>query len=311
MELLINTTFRIALLIILFGVIFIFVMYRMFFKKSIISVRIQNLILSQTQKIKLRRDQEFEESLYDRTVGLFMGKFGQILSRFTPAELIAETNRKLAVAGHPYNMRAPEFLSLRLFVLVAALLLSFIIYANSVLAFQGILFVAIILILSFLIPSFWLSSKVTLRQEMIQKELPDVLDLLSVCASAGLGFDQSLLRVHQYMETPFGDEIGRVISEMEIGISRSNALRNMANRLQIQDISSFISVIIQSETLGFSIADTIHQQAEQMRTLRKQRVQERAQRLPVKMLVPVAFLILPALMMIIIGPSIQLFMDIF
>ncbi len=311
MEIITNSVFRISLMIIVFGLMFSIIIYRMFFKKSVISERIQNYILSQTQKIKLRRDQEFSESLYDRTVGSFMGKLGQLLSRFTPAEMIAETNRKLAVAGHPFNMRAPEFLSLRLFVFITAVLISGFILINTIIAFQGFMFIAIILILSFLIPSFWLSSKVNRRQDMIEKELPDVLDLLSVCASAGLGFDQSLLRVHQFMTTPFGDEIGRVISEMEIGISRSNALRNMSNRLKIQDLASFISVIIQSETLGFSIAETIHQQAEQMRTLRKQRVQERAQKLPVKMLIPVAFLILPALLMIIIGPSVQLFADIF
>jgi tight adherence protein C len=234
-----------------------------------------------------------------------------LLSRFTPTELISETNRKLAVAGHPYNMRAPEFLSVRLFVFIAAILMSIIVFIYSIVQIQGILFSAIILILAFLIPSYWLGSKVNRRQELMRKELPDVLDLLSVCASAGLGFDQSLLRVRQFMNTPFGDEIGRVISEMEIGISRSNALRNMAARLKIQELSSFVSVIVQSETLGFSIADTIHQQAEQMRILRKQRVQEIAQKLPVKMLVPLAFLILPALMMIILGPSISLFMEIF
>lgn len=311
LELFANTNFRVSIFIILFGLIFSIVVFRMFFKKSIVSQRIQNYILTQTQKIRLRRDQEFDESLYNRTVGNFMGKLGQTLSKFTPTKLILETNRKLAVAGYPFNMRAPEFLSFRLFVFVAALLLSGFVYINSLLAVQGVLIMSFLLIIAFLVPNAWLNSKVRNRQEMIEKELPDVLDLLSVCATAGLGFDQSLLRVHQYMTTPFGDEIGRVISEMEIGISRSNALRNMASRLEIQDISSFISVIVQSETLGFSIADTIHKQADQMRVLRKQRVQERAQRLPVKMLMPVAFLILPALLMIIIGPSVQLFMEIF
>jgi tight adherence protein C len=265
MELLTDTTFKLALMMLIFGIIFSIIIYRMFFKKSIISERIQNYVLSQTQKIKLRRDQEFDDSLYDRTVGAFMGWLGKLLSKFTPAEMTAETNRKLAVAGYPYNMKSPEYFSFRLFVFVAAILLSVIIYANSTNVFQSILFIVILLILAFLIPNYWLSSKVRNRQDMIQKELPDVLDLLSVCAAAGLGFDQSLLRVHQYMTTPFGDEIGRVIAEMEIGISRANALRNMATRLKIQDVSSFISVIVQSDTLGFSIADTIHQQAEQMR----------------------------------------------
>ncbi len=311
MDILTNAMFKTALMIIVFGILFSIIIYRMFFKKSIISERIQNYVRSQTQKIKLRRDQEFDESLYTRTIGAFMGWMGKILSKFTPAELTAETNRQLAVAGYPFAMRAPEFLSFRLFVFVAAILISVIIYANSQIVFQSILIIAGILILAFLIPSYWLRSKVKDRQEVLQKELPDVLDLLSVCVAAGLGFDQSLLRVNQYMNTPFGEEIGRVIAEMEIGISRANALRNMASRLKIQDVSSFISVIVQSDTLGFSIADTIHQQADQMRILRKQRVQEKAQRLPVKMLVPLAFFILPALLAIIIGPSIQLFMTIF
>ena len=110
--------------------------------------------------------------------------------------------------------------------------------------------------------------------EFVRKGLPDVLDMLSVCAEAGLGFDQAMQRVSEYWKTPVGLEFGRVIREMEMGLSRKEALRNLAERLDITELSSFVAVIIQSDELGMSIADTLQSQAKQMREDRRFRAQD-------------------------------------
>jgi tight adherence protein C len=130
--------------------------------------------------------------------------------------------------------------------------------------------------------------------------------MLSVCATAGLGFDQSLQRVSEYWETPIGAEFGRVISEMEMGLSRRDALRNLADRLDITELSSFVAFVLQTEQLGTSIVDTMHSQADQMRVERRYRAQEQAQKIPTKMIIPMVFLIFPALLAIILGPVIPL-----
>jgi tight adherence protein C len=135
--------------------------------------------------------------------------------------------------------------------------------------------------------------------------------MLSVCATAGLGFDQSLQRVSEYWDTPIGHEFGRVISEMEMGLSRRDALRNLSDRLEIREITSFVALILQTEQLGMSISDTLHAQADQMRIERRFQAQEQAQKAPIKMLIPMALLIFPALLAVILGPAVPTLMEVF
>jgi tight adherence protein C len=169
----------------------------------------------------------------------------------------------------------------------------------------------LVLIFFYSFPKVWLNNRIKHRQNSVKKGLPDAMDMLSVCATAGLGFDQSLQRVSEYWDTPIGHEFGRVINEMEMGLSRREALQNLSNRLDIREISSFVALILQTEQLGMSISDTLHAQAEQMRIERRFRAQEQAQKAPVKMLIPMALFIFPALLAVILGPAIPIFKDIF
>jgi tight adherence protein C len=121
-----------------------------------------------------------------------------------------------------------------------------------------------------------------------------------------LGFDQSLQRVSEYWHTPVGVEFGRVVAEMEMGVSRRTALRNMADRIGLSELSSFVAVIIQSDQLGMSIADALHAQAQQMRIERRFRAQEAARKVPLKMLFPMMLLIFPAMLAVVCGPSIPI-----
>jgi tight adherence protein C len=175
----------------------------------------------------------------------------------------------------------------------------------------NILLALLVILWCFIFPILWLRMMVRSRQDKIRKGLPDALDMLSVCADAGLGFDQSLQRVSEHWSTAIGLELGRVVAEMEMGSSRREALRNLADRLDVSELSSFVSVIIQSEQLGMSISETLHAQAEQMRIERRFRAQEQARTIPIKMLVPLAFLIFPAILAVILGPAIPQILDLF
>jgi tight adherence protein C len=240
-------------------------------------------------------------SFFSRVVIPWVKKVGKFFGRYTPTGTIQRLNHDLTVAGNPFGMEAREFFGISMASLAIGAFLSILIAALKLSGTSGLL--AIVPVFAgFLLPRFWLQTKVRKRQDAIRKGLPDALDMLSVCASAGLGFDQSLQRVSEHWKTAIGLEFGRLISEIEMGVQRRDALRNMANRLDVQELSSFVAFMIQSEQLGMSVLEVLHAQADQMRVERRFRAQEQAQKIPTKMIFPMALFIFPALLAIIMGP---------
>lgn len=245
-------------------------------------------------------------SLFSRMVIPWLKGIGNLIGKMTPSGTMNELERKLTIAGNPLNMGAREFYGIQMTFLLLGVVLGVVILTMKNVQYKSIVALAPVG-LGYLLPRSWLNSRVKTRQQRIRKGLPDALDMLSVCASAGLGFDQSLQRVSEYWNTPIGVEFARTISEMEMGLSRRDALRNMADRLDITELSSFVAFVLQTEQLGTSIVDTMHSQADQMRIERRFRAQEQAQKIPTKMIIPMVFFIFPALMAIIIGPVVPLF----
>jgi tight adherence protein C len=235
---------------------------------------------------------------------------GRFFGRMTPGGQIDRLAQKLIVAGNPLGLGAREFYGISIASTLLGVYLAFLIIRRGTTMLNVVLSI-ITLILLYFFPKVWLQSRVSRRQNSVKKGLPDALDMLSVCATAGLGFDQSLQRVSEYWDTPIGHEFGRVINEMEMGLSRRDALRNLSDRLEIREISSFVALILQTEQLGMSISDTLHAQAEQMRIERRFRAQEQAQKAPIKMLIPMALLIFPALLAVILGPAIPTLREVF
>jgi tight adherence protein C len=305
-----------SLALILGGLIILALSLRWFLASGI-SVRLQTYVAEEDIRprrevsvTRLSRSQELSGSLIYRTVVPLFRRMGLILGRLTPASSIENLRRQLYIAGHPLGLGAREFFGLRVAFVLVGLSLSYLLLQAGVDRRSLVVSVSILLI-CFLFPVLWLRMMVRSRQEKIRRGLPDALDMLSVCADAGLGFDQSLLRVSEHWSTPIGVELGRVVAEMEMGLSRREALRNLADRYDIPELSSFVSVIIQSEQLGMSIADTLHAQADQMRIERHFRAQEIARTLPVKMLIPLVFLIFPALIAVILGPAVPQILELF
>lgn len=253
---------------------------------------------------------ELTGSFMNRTILPAFKWFSSLLGRLTPVGSIEALRHQLLIAGNPLNLGPREFYGIRVAFIVFGGLLAYAVVSQGF-TLLNLLASAMIVILCYLFPLYWLRSIARTRQNNIRKGLPDALDMLSVCADAGLGFDQSLQRVSEYWKTPIGVEFGRVVAEMEMGVSRREALRNMAARLDVTEVSSFISIILQSELLGMSIADTLHAQADQMRIERRFRAQELARTIPIKMLVPLAFLIFPAILAVILGPAIPQILSLF
>jgi tight adherence protein C len=249
-------------------------------------------------------------SFFTRTVLPVFRGIGRFFGRLTPGGAIEGLSQKLLVAGNPLGLGAREYYGISLASTILGVYLAFVIIRRGTEPLNLALSV-LILIFFYSFPKVWLNNRVTQRQNSVKKGLPDAMDMLSVCATAGLGFDQSLQRVSEYWDTPIGHEFGRVINEMEMGLTRRDALRNLADRLEIREISSFVALILQTEQLGMSISDTLHAQADQMRIERRFRAQEQAQKAPVKMLIPMALLIFPALLAVILGPALPILRDVF
>ncbi len=249
-------------------------------------------------------------SFMSRTLIPAIKWIGGLFGRITPSSAIESIAKKLVIAGNPMGLGAREFYGINMASTLLGVYLAFIVFRRGT-SLMNVSLTILILIFFYYAPKGWLNNRVAYRQNRVRKGLPDALDMLSVCATAGLGFDQSLQRVSEYWDTPIGHEFARVVNEMEMGLTRREALRNMSDRLEIREIASFVALILQTEQLGMSISDTLHAQAEQMRIERRFRAQEQAQKAPIKMLIPMALLIFPALLAVILGPAIPTLMEVF
>ena len=177
----------------------------------------------------------------------------------------------------------------------------------------GILFQLIGIILAafgtFVVARVMLQVKIKQRRKTIENSLPDTLDLLSSCVSAGLGFDQGLLHVIKRTDGPLTDELSQAQREIAMGVPRAEALGRLAKRCDSQPITSFVGAIVQAERLGVPIANILETQAESVRDYHRQQIEEESAKLPIKMLFPLVFLVFPIILMVLLGPAILKIMN--
>ncbi len=247
---------------------------------------------------------ELSLSFYERVILPFFNKIGEIASRFTPEATLENTRRRLEMAGNPMGINPAFFLATRF---VFAVLFSgavFLVYALTGRNWlQGLLLSVAFLLIGFMFPDLWLTSRIQRRQKAIFRAMPDALDLLTICVEAGLGFDAAMAKVHEKWDNDLALEFGRVLQEIRLGKLRREALRDMAERLGVPEMTSFVAAVIQSEQLGVSMAKVLRIQSDQMRLRRRQLAEEEAHRAPIKMVFPIAFLIFPSLLIVLLGPA--------
>jgi tight adherence protein C len=169
---------------------------------------------------------------------------------------------------------------------------------------QKLLIASLFVALGFYLPELALSSKIDRRQKEIRKAMPDALDLLTICVEAGLGFDGAMAKVYEKWDNELGRAFGRAIREVQLGKLRREALRDMADRMGIPEMTSFVAAVIQSEQLGVSLAKVLRIQSDQMRVKRRQLAEEEAHKAPIKMLIPMALLIFPSICIVLMTPAI-------
>ena len=227
------------------------------------------------------------------------------ISRFAPQKNVERTRHRLELAGNPNNWTVIEFTGVRGLVAVCtAALLVFLFSALHAQPVIILLFMGVGGVLGYYLPYLWLSLRIRRRQNEIQKSLPDALDLLTISVEAGLGFDSAMAKVAEQWDDELGRAFSRVLAEIRVGKTRREALRDMAGRMDVQDFSSFVSAIIQTDELGVPIANVLRIQSEQMRITRRQRAQEKANQAPIRMLFPLAFMIFPSVFIVLLGPAV-------
>jgi|SRR5579863_254356 tight adherence protein C len=172
---------------------------------------------------------------------------------------------------------------------------------------RGLLVFGGALLLGYVLPEFWLARRIRARQHRLRQALPDGLDLLVICVEAGLGLDQALLRVAQELERAhrdFSDELQLVSTEMRLGKTRTDALRELGRRTGLDDLKGLVTMLIQTERFGTSIAQSLRVFSDDLRTKRRQRAEEMAAKISIKMVPVLVLFIFPALLIVVLGPAI-------
>ena len=241
-------------------------------------------------------------SATDRAVQPMLERLGARVRRSMPSGRIAALGRKLQRAGSPEGwtiervLAAKALLAVILGVLLVLRFLGEPSVFNLVLAVIGTLF-------GYFLPDGLLDSKVNQRQAAIRVDVSDTIDQIGVMVRAGLGIDAAIARTARSGKGPFAQELGRVVQDMRVGVGRSVALTNMAERTDIPELRGFVAALAQAEKLGVPVSDTLRIQSGELRIKRRQQAEEQAMKLPVKILFPMVACILPVLFIVLLGPA--------
>ncbi len=242
------------------------------------------------------------ESAKSRLFAPLASSIGGTLQRLLPINLVQGVQHKLVMGGEPTTLTG-FLLGSVASVAAMGLFAVVILMSGSIGGALTPVVAGFCLVLGFFMPKVWLDNRIRMRQKQILKSLPDAFDLITTCVEAGLGLEAALGRVAEKSEGPFGEELNVMLHDVALGRLRREALRELADRTGVPDLTSFINAVIQAETMGTSISAVLRVQAEQMRMKRRQRAEQEAQAAPIKMMFPLVLFIFPTLFIVILGPA--------
>lgn len=254
---------------------------------------------------------ELEKSFGERVLAPMQARAVRIGRRISGADTAERIRRKLDLAGNPAGWTVDRVLSGKVIGAVAGLV--------GGLVFQLMLdspTIKIIIVIGatavgFFAPNLYLYQKSHERAERLQRDLPDAIDLLTISVESGLGFDAALQQVARNTDGPLAEELSRVMREMQIGQGRADALRAMGERSSVGDLRTFVGAMVQADSFGIPVAQVLRVQSAEMRVKRRQRAEEKAQQVPVKITIPLIFCILPTLFIAVMGPAVLSILDSF
>lgn len=254
-------------------------------------------------------DEELQLPFSQRVLAPMFEGIARFINNRRPSRVQEALLTRLQQAGNPFT--PTRFVSLQFTASALAGLVSLILLSGAI-ATQpliALMVVAVFAVAGWRIPDFMLSRMITSRREKIDRALPDVLDLLSVSVEAGLGLDGAIQKVGEKFPEPTAGEFRELLKAIRLGTPRADALRALADRTGVPDMRTFAAAIIQAEQLGVSISRVLKAQSEALRVKRKQKVEEKAMALPIKLLFPLILFIFPTIFIVILGPVLIQIMD--
>ena len=247
---------------------------------------------------------ELSQPFTERVVIPMVEALSKMAQRFTPQNTLEQSRHNLELAGMSHKMKPTMFLGIRMGVGLSLGAIAVVIaFTADIALYQRLLAPIVGFVLGYTLPGIWLGSKISSRQNEIIKALPDALDLLTICVEAGLGFDAAMAKVAEKWDNELSLAFTKAVQEMQLGKLRREALRDMANSMDVADMTSFAAAIIQADTLGVSMAKVMRIQSDTMRMKRRQRAEEKARQAPVKMMIPLVFFIFPTILIVLLGPA--------
>ena len=292
-----------------FMVIFILVMSLMNREVAVTATErlqeVERFYRQHDQQAALAKAENLEGSFYQRVIQPFIAGLDERFQFVSSNRLFAWVEEKLKVSGLSGKWDRWEVVVLWAAMIFTGAAIGLVV---AVLRNEGLLRFLLIIVLggmvgALLVPAYF-HMVIQRRQQEIQRTLPDVLDLLTVSVEAGLSFDGALVKLAEKMKGALVDELTRVLQEMRIGIPRKAALTAMAKRCNVEDLSLFVSAIVQADQLGVGIAKVLRIQSVEARDKRRMKIKEQAMKAPIKMLFPLVFFIFPALFVVVLGPAI-------
>lgn len=264
----------------------------------------QSLRQLEGYEVESVRDQELLVPFHERALLPILGGLTGLGQRFSPAGYVEGVRNKFIYAGEASPDTVDRFLAVRVATVVAVpLWFAFVLLFTPLTGMMRLAALGLGGLVLVLGPDAILARRVEERQTQMQRMLPDILDLLVISVEAGLGFEQALDRTVVAVPGPLSDEFARMLGELRAGSSRADAMRALESRTTVPEIRSFVLAILQADTFGVSIGRVLRSQADEMRIKRRQLAQEKAQKAPVKMLIPMVFCIFPALFVVVLGPA--------
>jgi tight adherence protein C len=229
--------------------------------------------------------------------------FSRTISSVLPASLLADIQKQLIMAGNPMTVQSYTVFYAVIFAMFTGLGVVFFVVLPQSLLMHKFAFAFMFGLIGFIFPRMWLKGKVKARQKQVLRAMPDAMDLITTCVEAGLGLDAALARVAEKSSGPLAAELSHMLRDVAMGKMRREAMTELDERIGVEELSSFITSVIQAEQLGVGIAQVLRVQSDQLRTRRRQRAEQAAHEAPIKMLFPLVLFIFPAFLIVILGPA--------
>ena len=264
------------------------------------SISVLEALTAAPEEMKAELDASFSE----RVLFPLLARSQRMGRRLTPEDASERIREKLELAGNPHGWTVERVMAGKVVGFVLALVGSLVLALLLGVGFLPTLGLVVLASLAgYNAPNMYLYQQTYDRADKLQRALPDAIDLLTISVESGLGFDAACAQVARNTDGPLADEFARLLQEMQIGRGRAEALRSLGERTNLPDLRSFVSAMVQADSFGIPVGQVLRVQSSEIRIKRRQWAEEQAQKVPVKILVPLIFCILPCLFVAVLGPA--------